>query len=236
MPEPKVVTGDKEIDAVLWLQECVRTGHPALIETAMEAAKRITTPMKTIGDRYAQYLMRQTKGNGFFAALGSMGFGELESQAKGAIKRQEERHAALSRFGTKEALLADTPAESACEKALLGLRRKKTLLYRYDEGQALKRFIKTPDLVALTLADCLHAQNYWDQLYSLRCPFDECGDPQPEGSAHDDYCFGQMAAIKPRSEQEAVAVLTYLEEKEHMDRNETFSILRNLISGGWHEA
>ena len=102
MPEPKVVTGDKEIDAVLWLQECVRTGHPALIETAMEAAKRITTPMKTIGDRYAQYLMRQTKGNGFFAALGSMGFGELESQAKGAIKRQEERHAALSRFGTKK--------------------------------------------------------------------------------------------------------------------------------------
>ncbi len=44
MPAPKVVTGDREVDAVLWLQECVRTGHQALIDKALEAAKKITTP------------------------------------------------------------------------------------------------------------------------------------------------------------------------------------------------
>lgn len=76
MPMPKVVTGDREVDAVLWLQECVRTGHPALIDKALEAAKKITTPMEDLSLRYSQHLMRQNRSS-MMAALCSMGFGEF---------------------------------------------------------------------------------------------------------------------------------------------------------------
>lgn len=104
-PAPKNETGDREIDAVLWLQDCVRTGEEALICHALEAAKKIKTPMKELGLRYGQFLMRQ-HGSSFMAALGSMGFGELEEAAKHAIKKRQEKHAAVSRFGSVENVLS----------------------------------------------------------------------------------------------------------------------------------
>ena len=232
MPSPKVITGDRELDAVLWLQECVATGHQLLIDKALEAAKKITTPMKTLGTRYGQYLARQ-HGNSFIAALGSMGFGQLEEQAKGAIEKKQKQHVALSRFGTVEALFNDTPAEAACKKALHRLKYNKATHYLYDAEQASARFAKQPELQPCTLADCLYGQAYWDELYKLRCPFAECGDPPSYGQAHDDHCFSLMATIAPRSKNEALTVFEYMEEHDVVGRTEVPSILRNLISGGW---
>lgn len=231
MPSPKVVTGDREIDAVLWLQECVQTGHQVLIDKALEAAKRITTPMKDLGLRYGQYLARQ-HGSAMFAALGSMGFGELESQAEGAIERQRKRHLALSRFGTEEALFSDTPAEAACKKALRGLKCNKSTHYLYDDDLAEERFAKKVDLLPATLADCLYGQAYWDDLYALRSPFGS-GDAPAYSYAHDSFCFGLMAKLAPRSKDEALAVFDYMEERDGTDRMEGPAILRNLIAGGW---
>jgi hypothetical protein len=231
MPTPKVVTGDREIDAVLWLQECVKTGHQVLIDKALEAAKKITTPMKELGLRYAQYLARQ-HGNTMLAALGSMGFGELESQAKGAIERQRKRHVALSRFGTEEALFADTPAEAACKKALRGLKCNKSTHYQYDDRLAAERFAKKVELRPFTLTDCLYGQAYWDELCALRAPF-VCGDGAAYALAHDSFCFALMANLAPRSKDEALAVFEYMEERDATDRTEGPAILRNLIAGGW---
>lgn len=233
MPAPKVITGDREIDAVLWLQECVATGHQLLIDKALEAAKKITTPMKALGTRYGQYLARQ-HGDSFIAALGSMGFGQLEEQAKGAIEKKQKQHVALSRFGTVEALFNDTPAEAACKKALRGVKRFKDRAYNdYDMEQVAERFAKKADLQPHTLSDCLYGLAYWDELYKLRSPFSECGDPPSHGQAHDDHCFSLMAAIAPRSKDEALAVHDYMEEHDVVGRTEVPSILRNLISGGW---
>lgn len=231
MPSPKVVTGDREIDAVLWLQECVQTGHQVLIDKALEAAKQIATPMKELGLRYGQYLTRQ-HGNTMIAAFGSMGFGELESQAKGAIERLRRRHVALSRFGTEEALFADTPAETACKKALRGLKCNKSTHYLYDDELAAERFAKKAELAPFTLADCLHGQTYWDELYALRSPFG-LGDGAAYAQAHDDFCFALMAKLEPRSKYEALAVFDYMEERNAIDRTEGPAILRNLIAGGW---
>lgn len=233
MPAPKVVTGDREVDTVLWLQECVSTGHQILIDKALEAAKKITTPMKDLGLRYGQHLMRQ-HGSSMMAAFGSMGFGELESQAQGAIKKKQRQHVALSRFGTVEALFSDTPAEAACKKALRGVKRIKGEPFNdYDMAQAAERFAKKPDLQPLTLADCLHGQAYWHELYKLRCPFDGHGDAPAYAQAHDDHCFSLMAKLAPRSKDEALAVFDYMEDREATDRTEGPAIVRNLIAGGW---
>ena len=232
-PAPKVVTGDREIDAVLWLQECVRTGHQVLIDKALEAAKKIATPMKDLGLRYGQYLMRKHSGSMMIAAMGSMGFGELESQAENAIERRRKQHAALSHFGTVEALFSDTPAEAACKKALRGVKRIKDGIFNYyDLEQVAERFAKRPDLQPNTLADCLHGRDYWNKLYWLRAPFGN-GDSPVYAQAHDDHCFAMLAKIAPRAKDESLAVLVHLEGKEALDRSEAPTILRNLIAGGW---
>jgi hypothetical protein len=231
-PAPKHQTGDREVDAVLWLQDCVRTGHETLIEKALETVKKIKTPMKDLGQRYSDYLMRE-HGSALMAGFGSIGFGDLESQAKGAIARKQKQQAALSRFGTVEALFHDTPAEAACKKALHGLKRSKDLVYPYDVEKATVRFAKKPDLQPHTLADCIYGMTYWSELYRLRSPFDGCGDGPAYAQAHGDYCFAMLAKIAPRSKEEALAVLDYLEENVADGRPEAPAILRNLIGGGW---
>lgn len=232
-PAPKTVTGDRELDAVLWLQECVRTGHQALIDNALRAAKKITTPMKELEQRYANYLMGQHR-NPMMAALGSMNFGNLESQAKNAIERLQKQHVALSRFGTVEALFSDTAPEAACKKALRGVKRIKDGIFNdYDMEQVAERFAKNPDLQPNTLTDCLHGRDYWYQLYWLRAAFDGVGDLPAHAQAHDDHCFAMLAKISPRSKDESVTVLEHMEEHGDEDRKESHAILRNLIAGGW---
>lgn len=232
-PAPKTVTGDLEVDAVLWLQECVRTGHPALIDNALQAARKIATPMKELGQRYANYLRGEHRSS-MMAALGSMGYGDLESQAKGAIERKQKQHAALSRFGTVDALFSDTAPEAACKKALRGVKRTKDGIFNdYDPGQVEQRFSKSADLRPDTLADCLHGRDYWHQLYWLRAAFEGIGDGPDYAQAHDDHCFAMLAKIAPRSKDEALAVFEHMEEHDAEDRKESPAILRNLIAGGW---
>lgn len=235
MPAPKVVTGDRELDAVLWLQECVSTGHQVLIDKALEAAKKITTPMKVLSLRYGNYLARQ-HGSSFMAALGSMNFGELESLARNAIEKMAKQHDALSRFGSVESLFSDTPAEAACKKTLRGLKQKKTSggWHEYDHAKTDARFNQHPDLRPHSLADCLHAMTYESALYRMRhaCA-DDAGDHSPEFQEHADYCFRQLALIPPRCKEEALAVFDYTEESDAADRTEFQAIMRNLVAGGW---
>ena len=49
LPEQRAVTGDKDVDAMLWLREVVETGDGDLIAKALEAAQRIQTPAKELG-------------------------------------------------------------------------------------------------------------------------------------------------------------------------------------------
>lgn len=52
-----------------------------------------------------------------------------------------------------------------------------------------------------------------------------------EGAARDWFVFGMLAEIRPRTKEEAVAVLRYLGEEERMDMQETNAILMNLVGG-----
>lgn len=233
-PAPKNETGDRELDAVLWLRDCIKTAHPALIDKALLAFKQIKTPPKELEDRYCAYLRAQSGGNPFAVIFGGFGFGDLEGLAKSTLDRQARKDEAMSRFGSIDGLFAPTPAEAACKAALKGLRKKKDLLWGYDHEKADARFMKHPELVPETMADCLHAQHYERTLYGLRCASVEmAGDHWPEFQEHADFCFRQLAHIKPRTKNEALAVFEYLEEYDATDRTEGPDILRNLIAGGW---
>jgi len=227
LPPQEVVTGDKEIDAVLWLRSVIKTGQADLIEKAMEAAKRIKTPLKELSDRYRKHLVSKNPGN-WTAALTTFGFEDLEGLAKGSILKATRHHEAIARFGSIETLFADTPAEQFAIDALNGLKTTQKDYGNYPDVSVDKRFQALPDLMPNTLSDCLFELAYWHELYSLRIACDG-GDQAPYAYARECFAFRCLARIRPKSKPEAIAVFRYLADKDCMDRNETEGILLNLI-------
>jgi hypothetical protein len=228
LPAQNAVTGDKEIDAVLWLREVIGTGKADLIEKAMLAAKKIKTPLADLEKRYRDYLVAHHPGN-MFAALSSFDFGDLEALAKRATRKLTLSNEAIARFGDEASLFADTPAEQFCIKALAGV--KEGDMWGLDAQEAAQRFKAHPDLMPHTLSDCLHELAFWHELYSLRdaAGGTGSGDRGSEVNAREDFVFALLAEIRPRDKTESIAVLHYLAEKEYMDRKETDAILLNLI-------
>lgn len=230
LPPQQEVTGDQELDAVLWLRQVIKTGQAGLIEKAMEAAKRIKTPLKTLEDRYMKHLIARNPGNPF-VALSSFGFADLEGLAKSSVRKLARQHEALARFGTVNALFANTPAEAFATDVLKGCKLDKTLgIGWYDDAAADKRFNAHTDLLPHTLSDCLHELAYWHELYWLRSVHDG-GDQTNEAYAREQFAFRCLGRIKPRNKAEAIAAFRYLAEHDKMDSSETEGILLNLIGG-----
>ena len=225
LPPQQVVTGDKEVDALLWLRAVISTGQAGLIERAMEAAKRIETPFKELEKRYHDYLHVSQPGN-FFATFGAIGFADLDSLAKKSIMREQRRCEALARFG--DAIFDDTRAEVFCTEMLRGLDPRKDVI-GYDKHEAAERFKQCPEYLPNTLADCLYELDYWSQLYRLRNAYDSYYDTSSESSAREWFVFGLLAEIRPRNRDEAKAVLKYMRDHERTDMEESDAILDNLL-------
>lgn len=227
LPQQQKVTGDGEIDAVLWLRECISTGQAVMIDLAMQQVKKIKTPLGELEERYRKLVVRANPGN-LFAAMNTFGFADLEMLAEKSKKKAALRHEAYSRFGDR--VFEPTAAEQYCIDTLNGVG-----LDRYgfiDDEAAAERFRADPDMLPNTLADCLHEMRYWDELSSLRYAFGTTdGDPPQEVSARRSFLFSCMATIRPRSKDESLQVLRWMiEDKQNrFDRTHTDAILLNLI-------
>ena len=226
LPPQEVVTGDKEVDAVLWLRSIISTGQTALIDRAMEGAKKISTPLDVLEKRYTAHLVATNPGH-LFAVMSSFGFADLEALATRAIERHRLRLEGAARFG--DALLADTEAETFCIEALRGLKAIGQF-GDFDKSEVAVRFNAHPELLPRTLADCLYELGYWDQLYRLRNAVNrDASDGPPEATARDWFVFGLLAHIRPRDKAEALAVFRYLIASQRDDMAESEAILSNLI-------
>ncbi|WP_454838332.1 hypothetical protein [Pseudomonas mohnii] len=226
LPPQEVVTGDKEVDAVLWLRSIINTGQAALIERATEAAKNIKTPLDVLEKRYRDHLAATNPGN-VFAALSSFGFADLESLASRSIEQHRLRLEGVARFGG--ALMDDTEAEAFCIEALRGLEANNQL-GDFDKGAVAACFNAHPELLPHTLTDCLYELDYWNHLYRLRHAVDrDASDGPPDASARDWFVFGLLAEIRPRDKTEALAVFRYLVASDRDDMAESEAILCNLI-------
>lgn len=231
-PVPKEVTGDRELDAVLWLRECIETAHPVLIDKALDAFKKIKTPAAELEKRYTTHVARVSNGH-FAAVLMTFGFADLEGLAKSTLEERSRAEETISRFGSVEAVFKDTAPEAACKKALRGLKRSRAW-DDYDAEEAKIRFAALLNLAPATLSDCLHAIAYWNHLYRLRAALnDGLGDGAPAGDAHESFCFSMLATLAPRTREESLAVFEHLQSEGRMDWSATPEILRNLIAGGW---
>lgn len=228
LPPQEVVTGDHDLDAVLWLREVIKTGQAVLIEKAMQAAKRIKTPLKDLEKRYLDYLVAESPGN-WTVAFQTFGFADLEALAQGSTKKLTRKNEALSRFGSIDNLFANTPAEQFCTDVLAGLKPGKDY-DDLDDAKVDARFKARPELMPNTLSDCLHELAYWHDLYTLRNAADRnSSDPGSEAYARECFVFRCLAHISPKTKPEAIAVFRYLVDDERMDDTGTESILLNLI-------
>lgn len=229
-PRPTTTTGDQDLDAMLWLRQVVQTGDAALIAKAMQAAERIQTPAEDLEKRYGQYLMQQSGGNTMVAVFGSIGFSNLKGLANRVLDKQQRRMDALARFGSEQAVFADTAQERFCIEALALVPMTDEGFPEYEQEQASAAFFQHPDLVPHTLSDCLFELEFWDALYHLRNGWDNTGDELPEVFARRCYIDAHcMATIRPKSREEAKTVLRYMAEHEMFGRTETDAVLENLI-------
>lgn len=227
-PQPVAVTGDSDLDAVLWLRQVVQTGDAALIAKAMQAAERIKTPEKELEKRYGDYLMRVSKGNVMQAVFGSIGFANIKGLAERTLDKQARQREALARYGSVDAVFATLPQEQFCLDALALVPKQEKSIWQFDTALTNAAFAQQADLAPHTLSDCLYELGFLDDLYRLRSAWD-CGDNLPEVNAREDYLFHCMAHIRPKSRQEAKDVLRYLADNERMDRTGVDAILDNLI-------
>lgn len=228
VPEQRSVTGDDEIDAVLWLRKVISTGNAVMIEKAMKAAKQVKTPLAELEKRYTKHLVSMNPGN-LFATFASFGFSDLEDLAEKSVRRLTLRNEALSRFG--DLLFDDTEAEKFCIECLRGVETRGF----EDSPEVDSRFMNEPQFLPHTLSDCLYELAYWRDLYWLRKAVNpEVLDIAREAGERDNFTFRCLAKIRPRSAEEAISVFRYLADEEvgRMGRTETNDILLNLIGKG----
>ena len=227
LPPQDVVTGDKEVDAVLWLRSIIKTGNAAHIETALEAAKRIKTPLDELEKRYSHLLSAADPGN-WTVVFKTIGFANLEGLARSAIADHHTRVEGRARFGDRA--MYDTDAEVFCAEVLDGA--KVGQLGSIDESDIATRFKGRPDLMPQTLADCLYELDYWNELYRLRCAFCSSSidaEGSQEAYARKHFVFGLLAEMRPRNKDEAKAVFRHLMRGDDIDSKEAEAILDNLI-------
>lgn len=230
LPAQQAVTGDQELDALLWLREVIKSGQPGPINTALEAAKRIKTPLRTLAERYAKYLVHST-GNTLAGVFGSFGLDDLEGLAQKSIANAQRKTEAEARFpgGT---IWNDTPAEVFCIRALYRMKGAKDLI-DMDRAKAAARFKQYPEQLPSTLDACLQELQYWNQLYWLRQSVGECGDGAPETTAREWFAYDLLAEITPRSFEESIRVMDWLDEQDKEVETATY---RNLMSHPGREA
>lgn len=226
LPPRRTVTGDGEVDALLWLRELIATGQAPLIDKAMQAAKRLKSPLAELEARHRDHLVSTNPGN-MFAALSSFNMADLKALARKSIERNVRRVEARARFG--DALHAANDAELFCIEALAGLKptgRHASL----DEREISARFRARPALMPNTLADVVHELGFWRDLDLLRAAdLGHGADSVDEAYAREKFVFGLLAEIRPRSRDEAKSALRCVVESGRMDDSKADAILNNII-------
>ena len=224
IPPQQAVTGVKEVDAMLWLREMIKTGKPEFIEKALLAAKKIKTPAKQLEDSYSKWLIENNTGN-FFAGLGAMGFADLDKLADRTIKNKLLEAELKARLGD-DAECVTTEAEQFCFDAVGGL----GALDDDRESKAEALFNAYPEYLPHTLSDCVHELQYWNNLYLMRNAISSHDDPC--ASIREQFIQRLLAKIRPRSPSESKAVLKHLIETDALNQSwfDTDEILENLLN------
>ncbi|MDC9591897.1 helix-turn-helix domain-containing protein, partial [Xenorhabdus sp. XENO-10] len=86
LPVQRKITGNKQVDAYLWVLAVIRTNEPAHLEAAEAALKKLKITPKEAQTKYADYLMKSGAA-AFQVAFGTMSM----DNPQGYIDRAKEQ-------------------------------------------------------------------------------------------------------------------------------------------------
>jgi hypothetical protein len=208
LPDPEAITGDRELDAVLWLGHVIKTAvEPAVLDRAAEAASQITTPAKEIEQRYADWLQRQPGAHPFQIAFAVVGAGDLEKQIERARERISVYREGLALFGSHEAAMMPTPAEQMILDTIAPLPDGEHWNWTPDELARL--FARSINPASLT--EVVNELRYWSWLGHLRWKMAETHGDYSDDSAEIDarrwWAESLLTTMLPQTRTEAGAVV-----------------------------
>ena len=207
LPEARTVTGDREVDAMLWLKEVCQTARDVgVLDRALEAASRIKTPMEELERRYTDWLKRQPGAHPLAVALSRIG--EIEGHVTHARQRILLHAEGLAIFGSYETAMSDTaPERMLAETAALP--EDFTGWPRLGMDALAEVFARSVN--PHRLSECASELHYWDWLYRIRARMTETehpdayvGDDAPTVVARREYVEGLLTVLAPVDRQEAI--------------------------------
>ena len=199
LPAAKDYGADAELNALLWLRDVITTGTEADIEKALAAAKCLKSTPKELGDRYTKHLI--SVGAPWFELFRADDCANLESLASSRLQDLRNQREAVSRFGSKEALLNPSAMEEFCTDVLSQKHPDETDSDAFSAHRALR-----PN----TLSDCLHELAYWVELRRLRGSFYRPWDDSQEVRKREDFLKQLLYEVRPVSREEARAVFDHV--------------------------
>ncbi|GJB04323.1 hypothetical protein [Aeromonas caviae] len=225
LPEERTQTGDREVDAFLWLLEVIDSGDPALIGQAMTAAEGMKSTPEELAKRYSSSVLAKT-GNAMAAAFAGFGWDDLKGRAERAIQKRVRACDAVAIFG--DDIHEPAKQEYFCIEALKGLERGKFGFL--DPQEVDSRFEQYPHLIPSTIEGCILEFTFWRDLWRLKSSVDD--DTCQESYEREQYLWRLMAKIRPRSKEEAAVAFKFMLERD--DRQalvDCHEIISNLLRG-----
>jgi hypothetical protein len=211
LPEARTVTGDREVDAMLWLKEVCQTARDvAIVDRALEAAAKIQTPAKAIEDRYVAWLRLQPELHPLQIAFASIGIADIERHAETARERIAKHAEGLAAFGSYTAAMSDTPAEGMVFMTM-GVVMEGEELWRAKPDRLAALFAESVN--PATLSDCLSELHYWQWLSNIRWrmgqtehPGEFQGDDDERIDARRWFVEGLLSVLAPVDRAEAIHI------------------------------
>ncbi len=230
IPQRKVVTGDHEIDTVLWWNEvCATTTDTAVLDQVMEASQEITLPSKELDTRYLEYLAHSGEPR-ITSALSSWDFSNIERKVKAARYRIKKSNEALNIFGSYEIAMSPTPPE-------LMLIESTAELPDGDLSSLEKASIFANSVNPGTLSETLDEIRYWDWLRKIRNVLPKSDRGSSLLFKHEDmfdlrisFIFHLLEEIEPVDQEEVIKVArAILPDDLNLDSDSQVKILLHLM-------
>jgi hypothetical protein len=253
LPVQRKITGNKQVDAYLWVLEVIKTNEPAHFEAAEAALKKLKITPKEAQQKYSDYLVK-SGAHVFQIALGSVGMDNPQSYFDRAKEQVTQASRVRSIFGSYEAALELTEPEKRmlvgelaeiyapfhywneqerAEGCMYGERVNETSQLRKAAAKGFAAQLPEPH----TLSDVVNEYLYWDWLYQMRNVAAKELDSGGFGDGERDYIFDRedyleekLTTIRPVTRQEAIDVCQWLlAEERFCDRDLKDKIILNLV-------
>ena len=205
LPQWQKVTGDQEIDLILWLNEiCQTTNDMEDLDKVLEYSKQITTPAEELAARYKDFKLRNGD-SALVAALGTYGFADLNRKVESARYRINKTLEGLKIFGSyKIAMAPSVPEVSMMEKITLS--EDELFDLSYEDIPTI--FVDTVN--PGTLSQVLEEIRYWEWLNMIRKPLAATFDLKHIGHYREtlleyrnSYLYRLLYKIDPVDQEEA---------------------------------